>query len=82
MRIYSKWEDIYPLTLIKMRYGGKYIAFNSCEDASFIQEVNREEVHYRLEKWLEENVDPALYGVGDTIGEAMDNLLNKLQFKS
>ena len=78
-RIYETWEDIYPLTLIQMRFGGKYIAFKAEEDASFIHEVNVEEVHYQLEKWLEENVDPCPYGVGNTVMDAMNNLLFKLQ---
>jgi len=49
-RIYKTWEDIYPLTLIQMRYGGKYIAFNAEEDAGFVQNVNTEEVHYQLKE--------------------------------
>jgi hypothetical protein len=70
-------EDIYPLTLIKSRFG-VYIAFNAEEDAGFVQEVNTEEVFYMLESWLEENVAPCPYGVGGTIIEAMDNLLKKM----
>ena len=68
-RIYKTWEDIYPLTLIQMRYGGKYVAFNA------------EEVHYQLNEWLEENVDPCPYGVGKTIMEAMNNLLEAMNRK-
>ena len=77
-RIYKQWEDIYPLTLITMRYGGKYVAFNAEEDAGFVQEVNTEEVSYELEDWLDKNVDPCPYGVGNTIMNAMNNLLEKL----
>jgi hypothetical protein len=77
-RIYKEWEDIYPLTLITMRYGGKYVVFNAEEDAGFVQEVNTEEVSYQLEEWLKENVDPCLYGVGDTIMGAMNNLLESM----
>ena len=80
-RIYKTWEDIYPLTLITMRYGGKYVAFNAEEDSGFVQAVNREEVSYRLKDWLEENVDPCPYGVGDTIMEAMNNLLESMNKK-
>lgn len=80
-RIYKTWEDIHPLTLIQMRFGGKYIAFNAEEDAGFVQDVNTEEVHYRLNDWLEENVDPCPYGVGDTIMEAMNNLLESMNKK-
>jgi len=80
-RIYKTWEDIYPLTLIQMRYGGKYIAFNAEEDARFVKNVNTEEVHYHLNEWLEKNVDPCPYGVGDTIMEAMNNLLESMNKK-
>ena len=76
-RVYKQWEDIYPLTLINLRYGG-YVAFNAEEDAGFVQDVNTEEVSYELEKWLEINVDPCPYGVGKTIMEAMNNLLEKM----
>jgi len=76
---YKTWEDIFPLTLIQMRFGGKYVAFNAEEDSGFVQEVNTEEVHYQLEDWLFENVDPCPYGVGDTIMEAMNNLLTSIQ---
>ena len=80
-RIYKTWEDIHPLTLIQMRFGGKYVAFNAEEDAGFVQDVNTEEVHYRLNDWLEENVDPCPYGVGDTITETMNNLLESMNKK-
>ena len=77
-RVYRTWEDIYPLTLITMRYGGKYVAFNAEEDSGFVQAVNREEVSYELETWLDKNVDPCPYGVGDTIMDAMNNLLESM----
>ena len=80
-RDYKTWEDIYPLTLIQMRFGGKYLAFNAEEDSGFVQDVNTEEVYYRLNDWLEENVDPCAYGVGDTIMEAMNNLLESMKKK-
>ena len=76
-RIYKEWEDIYPLTLIRMRFG-KYVAFNAEEDAGFVQNVNTEEVYYHLNEWLEEKVDPCPYGVGNTIMEAMNNLLESM----
>ena len=76
-RVYRNWEDIYPLTLIKLRFG-RYVAFKAEEDSTFVQEVNTEEVSYRLKDWLEENVDSCPYGVGDTIMDAMNNLLDKL----
>ena len=77
-RVYRSWEDIYPLTLITMRYGGKYVAFNAEEDSGFVQNVNREEVSYELEAWLDRNVEPCSYGFGATIMDAMNNLLEKM----
>jgi hypothetical protein len=77
-RVYRNWEEIYPLTLVRLRYGGRYVAFNAVEDANFLQKVNTEEVSYRIKDWLEENVDPCPFGVGDTIMDAMNNLLDKL----
>lgn len=77
-RIFKEWEDIYPLTLIQMRYGSKYVAFNAPEDSGHVQNVNTEEVHYELEKWLDENVAPCPYGVGITIMDAMNNLLKEM----
>ena len=47
-RVYKEWEDIYPLTLINLRFGG-YVAFNAEEDSGFVQSVNNEEVCYELE---------------------------------
>jgi hypothetical protein len=76
-RVYKRWEDIYPLTLIKLRFG-RYVAFKAEEDTGFVQEVNTEEISYILESWLEENVSPCPYGVGRTITEAMNNLLEKM----
>lgn len=76
-RVYRNWEDIYPLTLIKLRFG-RYVAFNADEDASFVKEVNTEEVSYNLKDWLDENVYPVPYGIGYTITSTMNNLLDKL----
>ena len=77
-RIYTEWEDIYPLTLVKLRYGGKYVAINCEEDSGHIQNVNREEVHYRLEEWMDENVSPCPYGIGTTIIECMNALMKRM----
>lgn len=79
-RVYKEWEDIYPLTLINLRFGG-YVAFNAEEDAGFVQDVNTEEVSYELEAWLERNVNPCPYGVGSTIMNTMNNLLEKMNQK-
>lgn len=76
-RIFKNWEDIYPLTLINLRFGG-YVAFNAEEDAWFVQSVNTEEVSYELKEWLERKVAPVSYGIGDTIVDAMNDLLESM----
>ena len=43
-RIYTEWEDIYPLTLVKLKYGGKYVAFNCQEGHDIVQDINNEDV--------------------------------------
>jgi hypothetical protein len=43
-----------------------------------VQSVNTEEVCYELNDWLEREVDPCPYGVGKTIMEAMNTLLEKM----
>ena len=43
--------DIYPLTLINIRFGG-YITFNAPEDSRFVQDVNTKEVSHRLKEWI------------------------------
>ena len=77
-RIYTEWEDIYPLTLVNLRYGGKYVAFNCAEDHDIVQGINTEDVSYELEQWLNENVLPVPYGVGTTIIECMNNLMKRM----
>jgi len=70
----EKIEDIYPLTIVQMRYGGKYIIFNMESDNSNIHEVQLgEEPHYELDKWMDENIAPFGYGIGDTIWNAFED---------
>ena len=74
MRNIDKIEDIYPLTIIKMRYGGRYIIFQAEDDAGFIGSASgNEEVYYIIDEWLKENVYPCCYGIGDTINEAFND---------
>lgn len=50
----EKIEDIYPLTIVTMRYGGKIVIFNFESDNSNIHEIQLgEEPHYRLNEWME-----------------------------
>lgn len=67
-------EDIYPLTIVKMRYGGKIIILNSESDNSKIHDIQLdEESSYRLSEWLEENISPQCYGFGNTIFDAFED---------
>ena len=61
-------EDIYPLTIVQMRYGGKYVALNCNANAGFVSDIqSNEEVHYEIDKYLKEKVSPGLYGISDTL---------------
>ena len=83
----EKIEDIYPLTIVKTRFG-KIVICNFEVDAgegdktlemswtNYIQGV--EEVQYRLNEWMEDNVEPCLYGIGNTLSEAFDNYKERL----
>lgn len=87
----NRIEDIYPLTIVKTRFGGKIVICNFEVDAgegdktlemSWINYIQgSEDVSYRLLDWLEEYVSPRLYGVGDTLDEAFADykkrMLNK-----
>lgn len=70
----EKIEDIYPLTIVTMRYGGKIIIFNSESDNSKIHEVQLEEEPYHdLHNWLEKNIAPQYYGVGVDLWDAFED---------
>jgi len=72
-------EDIYPLTIVKMRYGGKIVIFNADNDSGFVDSVQGdEEVYYVINDWLEEHVSPCLYGIGDTIWSAFEDYKKRL----
>lgn len=70
----EKIEDIYPLTIINMRYGGKIIIFNLTSGNPVIHEAQSdEEPHYGLEEWMEDNLSQHCYGIGDTIYDAFED---------
>jgi hypothetical protein len=75
----EKIEDIYPLTIVTRRYGGKIVIFNSESDNSNIHEIQLgEEPHYRLKELMEENVSPQCYGIGDTVWNAFEDYKKRL----
>ena len=70
----EKIEEIYPLTIITMRYGGKIVIFNSESDNVNINNVQlSEEFSYGLIEWMETNISPQCYGIGTTIWEAFED---------
>lgn len=72
---FKNYEDIYPLTIVQMRYGGKYVAFNMESDSSLIHDVQLgEEALYDTKKYIEHKYSGS-YGIGNTIWEALDNLI-------
>ena len=85
MKIPEKIEDIYPLTIVKTRFG-KIVILNAETDAGegsldmswtdYIQ--GDEEVQYRLNEWMKENVEPCPYGIGETIAESFEDFKKRL----
>lgn len=74
MKEIKRIEDIYPLTIIKMRYGGKIVLFQDEGDSSFVSKVQgNEEVFYNVDEWMKEWVSPCIYGIGETIDDAFQD---------
>ena len=72
---FKNYEDIYPLTIVQMRYGDKYVAFNIESDSSLVHDVQLgEEAMYDTKKYIEDKFFGA-YGIGATIWEALDKLI-------
>lgn len=84
---YNNYEDIYPLTIIPDRYngafsGGKWTAFNAYHynipdevDDGDMECCNFWDKQKRLEK---NNENYFIIGIGNTIEEAMNDLLKKM----
>lgn len=74
----KQYEDVYPLTIVQMRYGGKYVAFNSDADNRTVLDVQLdEEAMYNPKEFIEKTFFGA-YGIGDTIWDAMNDLITKI----
>jgi hypothetical protein len=81
----EKVEDIYPLSIVKTRFG-KIVILNADVDAGegsfdmswadYIQGVD--DVQYDVNDWMIKNVEPCLYGIGNTILEAFDDYKERL----
>jgi hypothetical protein len=67
-------EDIYPLTIITMRYGGKIVIMNTIAENHIVGDLQElEEPHYDLDKWMAENPVPEYYGIGNTLWDAFED---------
>jgi len=76
----QKIEDIYPLTIIAMRYGGRFVIFNCEEDADFVASVQGdEEVSYGTEEWMEKNASFVVYGIGADLYSAFEDYKERLK---
>lgn len=76
MRKMTKIEDIYPLTIVNMRYKDKIILFQAHNENPVITTaVEDEEVSYDIESWLSEKAGSfgIRYGIGNTVNEALED---------
>lgn len=74
----KQYEDIYPLTIIQMRYGGKYVTSNTIAENKLIQDIQElEDYHYKSDKEIIEKFKSygLECGIGKTIWESLDNLI-------
>lgn len=70
----EKIDDIYPLTIFIMKYGGKIIILNSESLNSKIIEIQFDEnPSYDLEEWMVKNISPIHYGIGYDITDAFED---------
>jgi len=66
-------ESIYPLTIVKRRFGGCAIinVDTDCEAASALQ--GYEEYYYNPHLLMKEEWEGIEYGIGNTLDEAIEN---------
>jgi hypothetical protein len=78
---YNEIEDIYPLTIISPRYNDNLVIFNLSSDHEIINNVELdEEIAYRLDEYLEENMY-APFGIGITLNDAFLDFKRRLLIK-
>jgi len=67
------FDSIFPLTIVQMRYGGKFVIFNSYSTFKIINDVEEdEEISYDIENWLEKTCPSygVKFGIGSDIWQA------------
>ena len=76
-------EDIYPCTIINMRFGDDFVIFNSHSDNTDIASIEEnEEIYYELDDHIRNKI-LSFYccGKGDTIQKAFEDYqLNYLEY--
>ena len=72
--IIHRIEDIYPLTIVAMRYGGAIVIFEADNHCDFISSVQGdEEVYYHVREWMNDNWSHINYGMGPTLSDAFED---------
>jgi hypothetical protein len=67
-------EDIYPLTIISMRYSGKFIILNTIADNPRVSELQEcEEPWHILDEYMKKHFSPFPYGIGEDIWSAFED---------
>ena len=73
MKNFEKIEDVYPLTITAMRYGGFAIVEGLPCYVCVSSLAENEEVHYDPHKFMNEEWEHVNYGIGKTILEAFED---------
>ena len=67
-------EEIYPLTIVAMRYGSKFAIIEANCDATCVRSLEGdEEVSYDPHKFMKDEWSHINYGIGETISIAFEN---------
>ncbi len=74
MKKINRIEDIYPMTIISMRYGGKFAIIEACCDYDCVNSIEgNEEWSYDPHHFMKKEWEHINYGIGSTILEAFED---------
>lgn len=66
-----KIEDIYPLTIVQMRYGGKIVIFNCDCDVECVDNIQGVEDYWlKVEEYMSDKFSSIVYGIGENLEDA------------
>ena len=67
-------EDVHPLTIVAMKYGGKFAIVEGLAVYQCVTDLQEnEEVSYDPQGYMSREWEHIKYGVGNTIAEAFEN---------